>query len=171
MSNKTLYADIFMYPNSLQVCEDSGFYGHNVQNATGLQVCFQSWIISDDCSNWGSDSHPEVGRFSDRIPVSLFMGKREGDQVELEINGYKIIVTLSQLKYKYACYGKFEDSLYDLTKSFGGICSEKYFTHSLEEKSQAKMLYENHKAYSQSLGFEVVKPESFRYYNENLNFD
>ena len=116
MSNETetFYADIFMYPSSLQVCEDSGFYGHNVQNATGLQVCFQSWIISDDCENWINDPYSKIGRFSDRIPVSLFMGKREGDQVELQINGHKMIVTLAQSKYRYARYGKFEDSLCDL---------------------------------------------------------
>ena len=169
MTQETLYADIFMYPNSLQVCEDFGLYGYNVQNTTGLQVCFESWITDSECDNWGRHKHPKVGSFSDRIPVSLFLGKREGDQVELQINGYKIIVTLAQSKYRYARYGKFEDLLYDLTQSFGGICSSSYFTPTLDKKSQVNILYENHKAYSQSLGFDVINPEQFRYYNENLN--
>ena len=33
MGSETLYADIFMRPNS-------------------LQVCFESWITNDKCDNW-----------------------------------------------------------------------------------------------------------------------
>lgn len=166
MHPEVLYADIFMYPNSLQVCEDFGMYGYVVQNSKGLQVCFESWITNSECENWGRHGHPKVGRFSDRIPVELFMGKREGDQVELVINGFTVIVTLAQEKYRYHSYGKFENLLYDLTKSFGGICDKKYFTPELSEKEQANMLYANHENYCRSLGFEIVEWSKFRYYRQ-----
>lgn len=167
---KIYYGKIFMYPGSLKICQDSGIYCYDVENITGLQVCFESCINSDECKNWGRYGHPEIGKFRELMPVKLFMGKKEGDTVELLIKGKKIIVTIDQLNSKYFRYGAFHDFLYDMTKSFGGIYSSHYFTPPLCEKRQCEMLINNHKLYSESIGYEIVQPNDFRYNNEYLKY-
>ena len=161
---KPLIGDIFIVPNSLNICEDHGEYSYSVDNCVGLQVCLQGWLTNDACDNWCSHYYEKFHdkRVNERFPVELFMGKREGDTVELSIGSIKMILTCRQLPYRYGNI-KFEDRLYDLTQSFGGICCEKYFNPPLHKRSQQSMIIANHERYARSLGLPSIEPTKFRY--------
>ncbi|XWV26617.1 putative orfan [Tupanvirus soda lake] len=167
MTDETLYGDIFIVPNSLQVCDNTGSYAYTVENTKGLQVCFEGWMTNEECKNWSAHHYEKFDGavVSDRFPVELFMGKREGDIVEMVISGKKCALRCAQLPYRYGSNGtvKFEDLLYDLTQSFGGVCSQTYFAPPLHERSQHAMLLANHERYARSIGRDSVEPTKFRY--------
>jgi hypothetical protein len=175
MDKKTLYGDIFIVPNSLQVCDFYKFddYGYDVENVSGLQVCFEGWIINDECKNWSRYCYKEFesSHICDRFPVKLFMGKHEGDTVEVTIRGRKVVLFCLQTPHRYG-ERKFEEVLYDLTQSFGGICAPCYYKPPLCENSQYAILLANHEKYSRSMGFQIKEPTCFRYltdYTEKCN--
>ena len=156
--------DIFIVPNSLQICDDHGSYGYNVQDVTGLQVCFEAWMTNDECENWSCHYYDKFNkkRISDRMPVELFIGKREGDTVEVTINGIKAILTCAQKSYRYSS-DSFENLMYHLTQSFGGLVDASYFSPPLTNESQRAMIIANHERYARSLGFGPKNPETFRH--------
>ena len=162
-----LVGDIFIVPNSLQICDDHGDYCYSVNNCKGLQVCLNGWLTNDKCDNWCSHCYEKFGGKSvrDKFPVELFMGKREGDTIEVSVDDIKMILTCRQLPYRYSNGGtiKFEDRLYDLTQSFGGVCREKYFNPPLHERSQRSMIIANHERYARLLGLPLIEPTKFRY--------
>ncbi|XWV25356.1 putative ORFan [Tupanvirus deep ocean] len=169
MSEETLYGDIFIIPNSLQIHNDTGTYTYTVDNFKGLQVCFEGWITNSECENWIRHGYSKLNGdyISEYFPVELFMGKREGDTVEIVIFGKKCVLRCAQLPYRYSGNGtiKFEDMLYDLTQSFGGVCSPSYFTPPLSETMQRAMLIVNHERYARSINKDSIDPVKFRYYN------
>lgn len=80
VSNDILHGDLFIVPNSLQVCDHVSIdplYGYNIDNISGLQVCLEGWITNDECDNWSCHDHPKLkNRLTSRFPVVLFMGKK-----------------------------------------------------------------------------------------------
>lgn len=169
---ETLEADIFIIPNSLQICDSKvsdDVYDYNVTNVTGLQVCFEAWITNRDCSNWNLILYPKLGcKITSKIPIEPFIGKKEGDIVELFVNGKRIFVRCIQKKYKYNSHGAFEDLLYNLSKSFGGICPPSYYNPPLSEKSQMAFFIANHEKISRTYCKEVIDPVSFRFSNKYI---
>jgi hypothetical protein len=159
--------DIFIVPNSLQICDDHGTYGYTVDNCKGLQVCFIGWLTNDQCENWADHSYEKFGniKLSNKFPMELFMGKCEGDTIELSVKGIKMVLTCRQQPYRYGNNGKtkFEEILYDLTKSFGGVCNKNYFDPPLLEGSQCIMIIANHERYARSLEFPSIEPANFRF--------
>jgi hypothetical protein len=154
-TTEPIRAHICIVPNSLSVRDEH----ECVSDMTGLgfQVCFQSYISNDDCENFANHTHPKVGRMSEYIPVVLFYGKKEGDEVELTINGVKIIVTCNQLETKWT--ERFEDAMYDRTQSFGGVYNDKNCPRIL----QYSMMIVTHFEYAKSIGRPFVEPTGFRY--------
>lgn len=157
-------ADIFIIPNCLQICEDHGIYGYDIDNVQGLQVCFEGWITSDECENWCRHGCKLLGgkKFSDKFPIELFIGKKEGDVVELLINDKKINVTCRQQPYRYGNQN-FEDMMYTVTQSFGGVCAPTYFNPPLSERSQRAMILVAHERYTRSLNLPTKEPMDFKY--------
>ena len=83
----------------------------------------------------------------------------------------QIVATCSQTKYRYAQYGTFEKLLYDLSQSFGGLCSDFYFKPPLSNFSQKAFLLCNHEKYARSINKPVLPPNRFRYveiFKENI---
>jgi len=128
----------------------------------GLQTCFQAWVTNNECENW-KHYHKFSNPVSERFPVALFVGKKEGDQVVLTIQGVPIVLTCRQLNYKYSENGCFEDLLYNLTQSFGGICSPSYFDPPLSKISQMSFIISAHENYARLSGFPIVEPSAFRH--------
>lgn len=160
-----LKGDIFIVPTSLNICDDrrNDQYGYDITNIYGLQVCFEGIITSPECDNWSCHQHPKLeNKITSRFPVELFMGKKEGDTIEFIINNIKINVTCNQLNYKYNM-NTFENVLYDLTQSFGGVCSAQYYKPLLTERSQMYLLIANHEKYSRSIAKEPKEPNTFKY--------
>ena len=156
-----LRGDIFIVPNSLSIYDNVDLECYDTENIQGLQVCFQAWITNDECENWCRHSYDKFGlNISEHFPVELFLGKREGDEVDLMIKGKSVVVTCRQQKYKYGS-DSFENILYHLTKSFGGVCSSKHFNPPLSCRSQLAMYVVNHERFARSHGFEIVEPIHF----------
>lgn len=51
MEQEILYGNITIIPNGLGVFDDKGMYPYDVENVTGLQVCFECNIRNDECDN------------------------------------------------------------------------------------------------------------------------
>lgn len=169
MDSNVLYGDIFVIPNSLQICDDNGLYGYAVEDVNGLQVCFEGWITNDECDNWSCHHYDKIGdNFSNKIPVELFMGKKEGDTVNMTIHGKQVVVTCRQKEYRYS-KNAFENVLYNLTKSFGGVCASSYFSPPLCERSQMAMILSTHEKYARSLNMPIVEPNTFNYSKSYIN--
>ena len=161
---EVLHGDIFLYPNSLQICEDVGEVKYSVDGYHGLQVCAEVWITSQESGNWNDSGHPRLpGIISRYFPVDLFYGKKEGDTVETSIRGIPVILKCSQSSYRYAGYGCFENLLYSLTRSFGGCVSPSYYKPPLSEASQRCFLIANHEKYARSLNLPVIESAKFKY--------
>jgi hypothetical protein len=168
---KILYGDIFVIPNALHICDnyDNGYpFGYTMDNYNGLQVCLTGWLTNAECENWCTCSYKKLGEkwLSDKFPIELFMGKREGDIVKINFKNMELVLTCKQLPYRCSNNGttKFEDALYDLTKSFGGACDNaNYWNPPLSKISQCAMMIAAHERYARSLGLPLVEPSKFRY--------
>lgn len=167
-----LTADILIVPNAPSICDHKSIdkYGYSVLGISGIQVCFPAYIIGSDERNWMSSGHPMLkgSRLSDKIPCELFYGKKEGDIVNLSFMGkddkpITCKLNINTQKYKYREQGRFEDLLYYLTQSFGGVCDASYFSPPLHERSQRAMLLVNHEKYARSVSKCIVEPTRFRF--------
>lgn len=170
MEKTILHGNIYIIPNSLQICDSVGEYPHDVENVRGPQVCFRGRITSEECDNWCWQRRKEFAYeyIKDLFPVEMFMGKREGDTVELTLKGRKVVLKCLQLPCEYG-RKKFEELLYDLTQSFGGVCPDFIFEPPLSRDTQRVMFIANHKKYCESMGFEIKEPMDFRYYKTYTN--
>lgn len=88
---KTYYANIAVINSFCYVC-DYDPYKYHVKNVSGLQYCFKGHIYNEQCGNYQNKF--DVGLM---FPISLFLGKKEGDQVKL-----------SYSYTKYFAFDKFE---------------------------------------------------------------
>jgi len=84
--------------------------------------------------------------------------------VEMVVRDKIIMATCKQQPYRYGKQN-FENLLYDLSDSFGGVCSPGYFDPPLDKQSQRALLLANHEKYARSLNFPIKKPKTFRYMN------
>ena len=124
--------------NCFSICDhisnhSSSNYGYvyDCMPDRGLQVCFEALIKVNvnDALSLTDDyyiDHPLGKRISRWLPVELFLGKREGEHVDVMINDKPVTFICAQLKYGDA--KPFEERLYEHTKSFGGICGANYYT-------------------------------------------
>ena len=152
MSTRTIDCEVFIVPNSI-MCIDDKFATHpfHTQKALGIdhlygtdfsEPCVQVWMTNKGMEteeikgseNWQDHSTP-YGVFSNeiyfpnRLPVSLFEGKKEGDTIILTCNDVKensdeeivpstgtviLRIKLAQQKYRYRNFGTFEKCLGDL---------------------------------------------------------
>ena len=161
-----LRGNIFIIPSPLQIFSDIGTFKYDVQNIKGPRVCLRGQIIDDDYNNLTNYHCEKIGKkISDKFPLDLFMGKKEGDTIELMINSKYIILTCSQKKsFEDANKTKpFEDLLYDLTQTFGGVCPETSFKPPFSKYKQKLMLIENHENYARSHNFAILDPETFKF--------
>ena len=168
--SEVLEGEIFIIPNSIQVVfpypKDQYGYSCRSTNAEDLsegpRACFEGWICNDECANWARHSYPRLTtKINDRFPVDLFMGKREGDVVEFLLGGKNVRLRCSQLNHRYANYGNFQDVMYNLTQSFGGIYQDAGID--LTKEQQRELLIDNHIHYARSIDKPLVNPSKFRY--------
>ena len=161
MSQEIFRGHIYVIPTPLQVYENQGEYHYDVQDIKGPQVCFRGCIISDDYKNWSSYYHKKIGKISDWFPVELFMGKKEGDLVELTIHNKYVILTCLQKPYASGSI-TFENTLYNTSQSFAGIYYPKDFQKPITKEYQELMLITNHIKYSRSHNFEITHTFRFK---------
>src|ERR1700722_15636200 len=67
-------------------------------------LCLQVWVKSQECKNWESNGQSWLqGRFPSRLPIGYFLGKKEGDVVELSCPTRKkhFSLTCQQLGSRY----------------------------------------------------------------------
>jgi hypothetical protein len=122
----------------------------------GMHVCVRAEITTPECRDWERVYPRGGGEYTEYwgwIPLSYFMGKREGDTTELTLQGKTYILTCTdRLKRR-----KFEDAIYHMTSSFGGIhCDTNNEPCRLE---QMMHLYKAHLAYCESIGMTPEKDE------------
>jgi hypothetical protein len=135
--------DVFIIPNDLcrvsdflpcsqeHVIENLKNFGFNEIDESTLLV--QVWATGPEVDNWSchgwlpefldneeinSIGELSIERFPDYLPVSLFIGMKEGDNVMINTKpeeslkkGLKITLKLAQLKYRYRNWGPFEKVL------------------------------------------------------------
>lgn len=168
------YADIYIIPNPIGVYDSKnnaidGCKHHNMDDL-GLQVCFEACIVYDDFKNLNNNVYNVWGRSLSRMmPIEIFIGKKEGDTIKLDIDYKEIIVTCAQLKYQYADHGNFETTLYNLTKSFYNLNDENNYKQALSKRSQMALILATHEKYARSIGFEPTEPTKFRYARNYIN--
>lgn len=156
-TNDAIYADIMIKSQSLTVCDSQGIYKYSILGISGSQVCFEAIVSNAECKDWFAN--PKSGCFTNLFPVSIFMGKKEGDLVELRTENQLFIVKCSQTKSSST---SFEDQLYTLSASFGGV-NEMPDNDLMTEKLQNSMIVQNHQQYAKSIGHPVIEPKNFLY--------
>jgi len=85
---------------------------HRVINEKEDEAYVQVWCCTpgDNESNWSCHHEmPDNENFATYLPVSLFKGKKEGDSVVVNTRWGEVVLTLSQLKYRYRRFGAFEE--------------------------------------------------------------
>jgi len=172
----TMKLDIMIVPNAIQVLLDQKVdtTGYCVSNVSGLYACFQGRLIHTDHIDLpkaiasvvpGLRQHCSYERF----PCELFLGKKENDIVMVDLIGENDPVTVElrckTQDYRYASCGKFEDLLYELTKSFGGMYSDTILPYS----TQLACLLVNHERVSRAFGKPVIDPLKFRFSDSYIN--
>jgi len=135
---------------------------HFIDGRTIPEVCAEINISSNEIENWNND-HPTLkNKIGHHIPVKYFMGKLDGDQIEITIKHTKIILTLSKGTTQ---------KLYNLSKSFGGVDLTELF---LSIRAQVTLFIANHELFSYSLNLETVRPYKYEYsseYTKLIEFD
>lgn len=117
-------------------------------NNSKLQLCFRAYV-SNKAFNYP---------VSNKFPVELFMGKKEGDLVELNLFGERYSVRLSQLTRDF---NSFESVLFYLTKSFTGVSNPENYHPKLSIKEQIYMIISSSDKYARSIGKEPENPTMF----------
>lgn len=183
MSSKIQEADIIVVPNGTRVdqhlFEAKDKSGYDVTNVEGFQVTFQGYLfqkidqlkgITDENVENITNNKPEWSRrsLSDRFPVSLFFGKKEGDIVVLKYlskDGETITIhaKLNNLSYMYREQGPFQEALYDALSTFGGCVSQDYYDPPLKQRTQREMIHVAHELYARSLKMKIKEPHEFRF--------
>jgi hypothetical protein len=108
------------------------------------QVCCKTWISSQSCNNWFAHEHPLMGKYwiGEWMPASLFLGKKEGDLVEISYSdSITLRLTLSQSDHRYGPK-PFDTIFADLVKGRKGVASHDggYFSHPLKVSEQHAIL-------------------------------
>lgn len=164
---EAIKADICVYQiNSVTVRCHTEEFGYDCLNVTGNQVCFTSRIYSDGKKSgpWSDErSNPLGFRVREHMPVCLFYGKKEGDEVELKFKDKhgqvrNVTVKLNQNRFSKKT---FEEALYERTPNFGGICSP-CRDNNLSRLKQCCFVIAAHEQYAESIGKPTIEPHEFR---------
>ena len=185
---ETVNAFVFINPKGLSIIHSRPQFTGNykVNGFDGFQACFDAIIVSQFTSS--SNGYKKLETY---LPVEPFKGKTENDTVELifdkkdtyrdsmsffpkedQSGKVKFIVTCKQLESKYHGLGKFEDALYKMCMSFGGVrgLSDDYRDYMpLSERSQMYIIYLNYETYAQSIGKSIENPTKFSYANSYVD--
>ena len=99
---ETLYGDIFVVPSYIIVCDDQRklqnmLQYYNIKNLKGPQVCFEMCIANNECTNWNAYIYEKIGFITSWMPIELFIGKREGDKIELLINNKSKMIEIKKM--------------------------------------------------------------------------
>lgn len=160
---QTIQADISVGIEDFSICEKGEFFGYNIDHMSGLQVCFDAIVCLEEKHKWCKYSQAKMGRVTHiKMPVEIFIGKNEGDQVEFAVNGTKIIAKCSQTKYKFRS-SNFSQALLIASESFGGVSSSKIFSSRVRKFTQYAMLIAIHTRLSRSMKMPTSEPHKFRY--------
>lgn len=151
---------ITIIPNSIQVRNIKEFDYEGTHNEN--EPCFEAWI-GDEQQNWCRNPPKGQSRIPERIPCCLFYGIKEGDKVVLLLKDRKYTVECRQLNTKWGDKN-FEETLYDLSSSFGGVYSPME-TYDPNQEQQKKLLILNHQKICAALGKPVKDPTKFRYFS------
>ena len=145
----------------VSVVPNSGLCRYDCLNVTGQQVCFRALIYSDPNKivSWSSEEGPLGICISQYIPISLFYGKREGDEVALRfLNKDKEVMNVDvKLNQK-----NFENILHQMTSSFGGVYVQND-KNDISEIKQCCYIITAHDQYSHSIGKPTLEPDQFKY--------
>lgn len=143
----------------------------NFLELEGAHICVRALISSSDCKGWEfryprKESNCSLTDFyRGWLPLSYLMGKKEGDVFDIVIYGKSYTLKCANTDFGYE---NFEDSLYHMTASFGGIhCDTKGEPCRLE---QMLHIYNAHVAYAKSIIREpIYDEEKFQGYNRPSN--
>lgn len=162
MTKQFVYGDISIIRSYVTICNENGWLSYDMKNITGLQVCFSCSIkYVDQKSDIKDDATKEIVENIRWMPMELFMGKREGDKVEINIKNIHLIVTCTQQNMYEKT--KFEEILHMTTQSFGGVTSPSSYEPPLCERSQCAMILANHEKYSRSLKIPTSDLDMFKF--------
>lgn len=153
-----LNGDLFIIPNSLRrshefpsistrdnirdiyyQMSDQGFKLNDIDEELWIQVWIVVPDISENLNDHGftlKDTDPEGKKLFVRpqlefLPLSIFTGKKEGDEIVFDISGFwgimdgekakvnlKLKLKLQQLKYRYNSFGPFQEVMNKLSHNF-----------------------------------------------------
>lgn len=165
---EVIEAKICLVPNSPILLEKKpkDNYGYAIDNVTGPQLCVQVVIWNEKCNNFSChyDEYDKTRKsIGDYIPLEVLLGKKEGETVDLIFDGKIIRVTLCQLECKWNNEGEFEKTLYERTKSFGGICyGSTCFKINFSRITQVAFMIAAHVKCAMCYDFPVIEPSEFR---------
>jgi len=130
MSNVSCKAEFFIIPNKASKASSYTFppkwYGDNGEKVAidNDETVIQIWITNgkepsnDTSENWGDHgipirlrADPEKHELAlNRIPLCLIENLKEGESIEVNINGHIVQLTANS-EYRYRRFGPFEDCL------------------------------------------------------------
>lgn len=127
----------------------------------GVKACVEVIISNDECENWseGYNKLCEKG-FSNKFPVEIFLGKKEGSEIMFNICGKTVLVVCVQKKSKFNDLN-FQDTLYKMSQSYGRCVFNPYCFGLPHVDVQKKILETIHKNYAISVGLPVLDFSTF----------
>ena len=117
---------LFIIPNGISRLEETMIPDQRLVKKFGASTpMVQVWACNEDSENFcdhgmrGAEVEEMVndcyqGFFPVSLPVSMFDGKVEGDEVELSFNGNDFKLTLCQDEFRYKSHGHFHEVLANL---------------------------------------------------------
>lgn len=147
---KTYYANIAVINSFCYVC-DYDPYQYHVKNVSGLQYCFKGHIYSDQCGNYQNEF--DVGLM---FPISLFLGKKEGDQVKLSYS-YTKYYAFDEFEVEFdlivTCRSKFDAFENDLYRNSSKM--DYYCFFDVNKNIQNLIAYNTHVNYCKSFNLPI----------------
>lgn len=157
------YISVLQQPVSVRHDSDRGCY--NCLNTTGHQVCFECSIYNDDkdkTRTWSNSLRNPLGNtISSFLPICLFYGKKEGDEVELKFKDKHDVVRNVVVKLNQTP-GKFEEVLYERISGFGGLYDPSN-ENDPSRMTQYCFIITAHNQYAHSIGKRTIDPCEFRF--------
>lgn len=148
------------------VNDHTGSYNcYDCVNTKGNQVCFQGNLYQDlDYKDkWHNDADNPFGyKLENWFPIAPFIGKREGDIVDLEFLDKKGTSIIIQALLVGSESKKFEDLLYSITADFGGITAPIDDTE-LSLIKQCCLIIAIHQNIADNLNKVALEPKAFKH--------
>jgi len=151
---------LYIVPEPLCICEESKYLpnrygGYDVLNSEGIQVCVICGVRSHECEDWTKNKHPILGKISPYFPCELFMGKREGDNILIDLpdksgNIRKCLLVINTHKSVFRELGSFHEVLSGLVENMT-LVPKTSFNPPISKMSQTCFLVANKEKYTRSL--------------------